>query len=274
MVGPVPLTLLELIPRFPLGRCKIPTALAQRFLTYVAQNNASSKFAALELCNAHPDLPSWWEPNANLLFLPATQREENIPKIQIHPGLPEPQNVCLILNGKATYSLMLWGNGGVIYLSDQSDLANAHLALGGGGIFVGNGVRATARLTINCRNQGIVALDEDILIGSDVKFMTDDCHTIISTNDGRRLNPFGGVIQIGKHVWIADEVRIMGDSSIQRDCIIGAGAFVRRTFDQAGIVLAGVPAKVIRENVTWDHRDLPPQTPLENKVSTEPKKEC
>src|SRR5258708_2381060 len=124
MVGSVPMTLLELIPTFPLGQCRIPSALAERFLTYVAQNNAWSKFAALELCNAHPDLPSWWEPNANLLFLPATQREEKIPQIQIHPGMPEPQNVCLILNGKATCSLMLWGDGGLIYISDQSDLGN------------------------------------------------------------------------------------------------------------------------------------------------------
>jgi acetyltransferase-like isoleucine patch superfamily enzyme len=274
MAGSVPLTLLELIPTFPLGRCKIPSALAERFLTYVAQNNASSKFAALELCNAHPNLPPWWEPNGNLLFLPATQREKRIPQMQIHPGMPEARNVCLILDGKTTYSLMLWGDGGVIYLSDQSDLGNAHLALGGGGIFVGDGVRATARLVINCRNQGSVALDEDILIGSDVLLMTDDCHTIISTDDGRRVNPYGGVIQIRKHVWIADEVRIMGDSSIQGDCVVGAGAFVRRIFDQAGVVLAGVPAKVIRENVTWDHRDLAPQTLLKNKVPTEFQKEC
>jgi acetyltransferase-like isoleucine patch superfamily enzyme len=261
MDGSLPLTLIELIPAFPLGRCKIPIALAESLLTYVAQNNTSSKFAALKLCNAHRDLPSWWEPNGNLLFLPETQREENIPHIQIHPGLLEPRNFCLILNGKTTYSLMLWGDGGVIYLSDQCDLGNAHLALGGGGIFVGDGVRATARLIINCRNQGSVALDEDILIGSDVLFMTDDCHTILSTSDGRRVNPYGGVIQIRKHVWIADEVRIMGDSSIQGDCVVGAGAFVRRIFDQPGVVLAGVPAKVIRENITWDHRDFAPQTP-------------
>jgi acetyltransferase-like isoleucine patch superfamily enzyme len=243
------------------GDSSVLQALTRRFATYAANNNLLERFERHTLCNDHPALPTWWAKNKNKLFLPSANQHEKIPNILLHPGAPEPQNFCLVLNGKCDYSLMLWGDSGLIYVSEKSDLRHAHLALGGGNIFIGDDVRATARFTINCRNQGSVSLDEDVLIGSDVLLMTDDCHAILDAVESRRINPYGGTINIKKHVWIADQVRIMGDSSIQSDCVVGAGAFIRKNFEQSGVILAGIPARIVRENITWDERDLPPASP-------------
>lgn len=251
------------LPAFPGGHCAISDLLAERFANYAVSNNLAGRLEQHVLCNDHPGLPHWWTSNGNALLLPRDKRHNPLPHMQVHPGQNDPRNFCLVLNGTSDYSIMLWDCGGFLYVSESARLGQGQIAFGGGSVFIGDDVRATARMMINCRNQGIVSFDKDILIGSDVVLMTDDCHTIISIADNRRINPYGGSIFLRRHIWVADSVRIMGNSVIESDTVIGAGAFVRKIFEETGVILAGVPAQVIRRNITWDHRDLPPDLLLE-----------
>ncbi|MBO5672720.1 MAG: hypothetical protein J6R59_13525 [Paludibacteraceae bacterium] len=55
---------------------------------------------------------------------------------------------------------------------------------------------------------------------------------------------------IGKHVWIESSVIILKGVTIGDDTIIGAGSLVTHDIP-LGCLAVGNPARVIRENKTW-----------------------
>ena len=54
-----------------------------------------------------------------------------------------------------------------------------------------------------------------------------------------------------RDVWLGLRAIVSKGASIPDDSIVGAGAFVNKSFEEPGIVLAGSPAKVVRQNITW-----------------------
>ena len=58
-------------------------------------------------------------------------------------------------------------------------------------------------------------------------------------------------VHIGRHVWLAAQVHILGGTDIGRDCIVGANSLVNKAFP-SNVMIAGQPAKIIRKNVDWD----------------------
>lgn len=52
---------------------------------------------------------------------------------------------------------------------------------------------------------------------------------------------------IGKNVWICDNVCILPGVKIGDNCIIAAGSVVTKSFEEEGLLIGGVPAKVIKK---------------------------
>lgn len=211
-----------------------------------------------KLIESHPKLPGWWSERGNKLFVPDDFNGETLPSINFHTGEPFPENATIFLNNRHDYSILLWGSDSLVYVAPTARIPSGHLAVGSAFAFVGPDVRSTARLNINCRNRGAIVLTRDILVGSDVKFQSDDCHAIISLTTNKRINPFGGMIIVRNHVWFGERALILGDSYINENCIVGASGFIRGAFTPANSILAGAPARVTRTGVTWDSRDLAP----------------
>jgi maltose O-acetyltransferase len=73
----------------------------------------------------------------------------------------------------------------------------------------------------------------------------------------RRLGwEFGKPIVIGDNVWLGGGVIVCPNVTIGDDTVVGAGAVVTRDLP-AGVVAAGVPARVIREIGDRDRVDIP-----------------
>jgi acetyltransferase-like isoleucine patch superfamily enzyme len=58
-------------------------------------------------------------------------------------------------------------------------------------------------------------------------------------------------IHIGNHVWIGMNVTILKGVQIGDGAIIAAGAVVTRNIP-ARCLAGGVPARVLKENITWE----------------------
>jgi acetyltransferase-like isoleucine patch superfamily enzyme len=204
----------------------------------------------------HADLPDNFWGRGNRIFVP--RGTEGLPRIVLEKQKVKPAtNATLILNGRKNYSIALWGDGGFLYIAPTAAMREGQIRLADGTISVGPRVRATGRLELNSRNGGSIVLKEDVLIAHDVQILTDDAHALIDAATGKRLNHYGGKIEIGTHVWIGRRATIMGNTSIGDHNVIGACSFVRNEHTPPNVALAGVPAKVVREGVTWRHEDLP-----------------
>lgn len=90
-----------------------------------------------------------------------------------------------------------------------------------------------------------VEIGEGATIGRDVVIRSFDGHTICI--DGYKVSE---PIKIGKHVWIGQGATILKGVTIGDGAIIAAGAVVTKDVP-TGCIVAGVPAKVVKEKVIW-----------------------
>ena len=87
------------------------------------------------------------------------------------------------------------------------------------------------------------------MFSSEVVLRTGDSHSIIN-EEGTRVNLAKDIL-IGNHVWIGHRVLINKGVKISDDSVVGTGSVVTNQFNQKGVCIAGNPARVIKENITW-----------------------
>lgn len=88
-----------------------------------------------------------------------------------------------------------------------------------------------------------ITIGDHCAISHDFTVMDSDAHKI---NGVKPVKP----VVIGNHVWIGTRVTILKGVTVGDGAIIAAGAVVTKDVP-AHTMVAGVPAKVIKENVEW-----------------------
>lgn len=113
--------------------------------------------------------------------------------------------------------------------------------------------------------------DEDCIIGYDclfswnIKIRTSDGHSVVDLTTKRAINLPRDVF-IGDHVWVGEDVKILKGATVQNDSVIGSSSIVTKPFDESNIILAGIPASIVKRNITWD-RKMPREYNLDNLIS-------
>lgn len=109
---------------------------------------------------------------------------------------------------------------------------------------------------ITMHEAGLIRIGTDCMFAGEVRMDTSDMHSILDADTGARLNPPGD-IEIGDHVWLGFGTYVLKGVSIGANSVIGACAVVAQDVPE-GSLAVGVPARVVRERVTWDRRRLGP----------------
>lgn len=154
------------------------------------------------------------------------------------------------------------GSNKITFLGDGSRVAlGAGTWMAGGfSLTASNNARfqSGARCTFEALNadvhEGEITLGDDCMVSVQVHLQQTDSHPIFDARNGERINR-GKHIRIGNHVWIGYQAFLLGGCQIGDDCIVGARAVSAGKFSR-GTVLAGNPARVIRDNVTWRKDEL------------------
>ena len=58
-------------------------------------------------------------------------------------------------------------------------------------------------------------------------------------------------ITIGEHCYIGSAVRFAPGSSVANNSLVGLGSVVTKKFDTDNVIIAGQPARIVRENYDW-----------------------
>lgn len=103
--------------------------------------------------------------------------------------------------------------------------------------------------SIQLHEPGEILVGRDCMISSQVYISLSDIHPIFDRASGQRINPAASVI-LGDHVWAGLRCMIMKGARIGEGGIIAAGAIVSG-ITPPNAVIAGVPGRVVRENVEW-----------------------
>jgi len=94
-----------------------------------------------------------------------------------------------------------------------------------------------------------VVIGEECMFANDIDIRVGDSHSIFDAATRERIN-FAENIVIGRHVWIAAHTVILKGVTIGENSVIASGAIVTRSCDP-GSILAGNPAKIIKQGITW-----------------------
>lgn len=93
-----------------------------------------------------------------------------------------------------------------------------------------------------------ITIGDECVISWGCEFLDEDFHNITYSGKKERSPS----IEIGNHVWIGSNVTVLKGSRIPDGCVIAAGSVVCSMFEKSNCLLAGNPAKVIKENVEWE----------------------
>ena len=117
-------------------------------------------------------------------------------------------------------------------------------------IIIGKNTYIGEALIINNKSHSSINIGDDCMLSSNIHIRTDDGHIICQKGTNNIINN-GGDVYIGRHCWLARQVFISKNVSIADNSIIGAGAIVTRSQYDSNTILAGAPAKVVKDNVDW-----------------------
>lgn len=98
-----------------------------------------------------------------------------------------------------------------------------------------------------------VSIGADCMLSRDITINTSDFHSMIDLNQNVRINPPKNV-KIGNHVWIGNGVYINKGAFINDDSIVAAKSVVPGKHFEKNSLIGGVPAKLIKSDVTWDRK--------------------
>lgn len=170
------------------------------------------------------------------------------------------------------FIVTIMGNNNILEIEESCLLTNTHIIITGNNnhlimensarflgpskvIMEGNssihfGKNCGIRGVEICAKDGIIEIGELTMTSYGIVIRNHDSHKVLDL-EGNVLNPAKD-IKIGKHVWIAQNASILKGVQIGDNSIIGFGSVVTKGCS-SGCILAGNPAKVVKENISWDY---------------------
>lgn len=169
------------------------------------------------------------------------------------------------------FTIDINGNNNTVDISHSCILSNSNIFITGNEnhLIIEDGVRIYGPFRIDMRDGSTVILRQNSrLRGVDmtankrmieygansmssynVVIRNTDSHKIYDVDSGEQINPPEDVV-IGSNVWLAQNAIILKGTTIGNGSIVGAGAVVTKSCPENAII-AGNPAKIVKENVRW-----------------------
>jgi len=103
-------------------------------------------------------------------------------------------------------------------------------------------------------NGNSLEIGDNCLISNNVEFLT-DCHSVLDIDSKIVLNKPKDAIKIGNKVWIGQNAAFTKNAQIPNNCVVGINSTVTKKFEKENCVIAGNPAKIVKENVCWEGKN-------------------
>ncbi len=106
-----------------------------------------------------------------------------------------------------------------------------------------------------------IRIDENCMLSYGIRIRTSDSHAIVDLKARKQINHSRDVV-IGPRVWIASNVMILKGVTVGEGSIVAAASVVTKAIPPVSLA-AGVPARIIRKNVSWSRAGVPKQAEID-----------
>ncbi len=155
-------------------------------------------------------------------------------------------------------------NGKVVIKKNVGFHGNIRLGYGSS-VEIGNNTTSTNPVYVTVAEGTKLVVGDDCMFATNNQIRTDDAHAIYDINTGRRINPSQDIV-LGDHVWVGYGAVLFGGTTIGSGSVVGAFSVVNKAFSN-NCIIAGTPAKVIKENVFWKRPLLLNKPHEENEIA-------
>lgn len=94
-----------------------------------------------------------------------------------------------------------------------------------------------------------ITIGDNVLVSWETMIMDTDWHKLKDTITGT-IHPVQKPIIVGNNVWICCRSTILKGSVVADGCTVAAGAVVSGKYEKTNSILGGIPAKIIKGNIT------------------------
>nr|WP_111298442.1 hypothetical protein [Paracoccus saliphilus] len=146
--------------------------------------------------------------------------------------------------------IVLSGSGHRVIIGPTKKFA-ARIALSGHGNLFFSGLGTTcnqANIVLQGQGRSII-LGIDCMLSFDVVLRAADSHAIIDLSDMSVANVPESIL-LGAHVWLGEGASVLKGARVGTGAVVASRALVTGTVPPTTLVV-GVPARVLRENVSW-----------------------
>ena len=169
------------------------------------------------------------------------------------------ENNRIVFNGTNYFKrckFYITGNNNQIIIKDKVCGYDATFIIedSNGSIEVGYKTLFAGKIEIASTEGADISIGEQCLFSSEIDIRNGDSHSIFDQN-GSRINKAEDIC-IGDHVWVGHRAMILKGVVILNHSVVGAGAIVTSKFARPNVVLAGSPAKIIKEKICWKHEKM------------------
>lgn len=148
------------------------------------------------------------------------------------------------------------GNNNVIVIGDKCKLNCTEFWISGDNNVIEIGSETT--VGHGCQFAALegttIKIGRDCMFSHDIRVRTSDSHSIIDDKTGLRINPAKNV-SIGDHCWVGMYVLVLKGAVLSGNSIVAARSIVNKQYEK-GVLLGGSPAKVLKQAVSWDRKQL------------------
>lgn len=150
---------------------------------------------------------------------------------------------------------MFFRNSESIFQGDSYLSGNYFISNFEGYMNIGKGMTVTDGLYICVVENTRLTIGEDLLVAKDVKILSGGAHSLFDLDLKENINIKENVhVTIGNHVWLGMDSKIIYNTDIGDNSVVGAGSIVKGIYPPH-CLMAGSIARVLRTNVDWEHED-------------------
>lgn len=117
-------------------------------------------------------------------------------------------------------------------------------------ISIGYNITITKDAYIVAGHDAPISIGDNCLFAAKISIRSSDGHNIYKKDSSDIINHSKPVI-IEDNVWLGYDCLLIKGAIVKKHSVVGAKSLVDKPFDVSNVIIAGFPARIIKENIFW-----------------------
>lgn len=176
-----------------------------------------------------------------------------IPVNALNPTQTRRNIKLVLLSPAAGLQIFIGGDDCRVFVGATTRFVLHAMLWGGSDVIIGDQATCNGARTVQQRSSLIIG--RDAMLSDEVLLQGAQQHTVVDLTTMQPMHKMRETSIIGEHVWIGRRATVMPGVRIGKGAVLAAGAVVTRDMPECSMA-AGVPAEIMRVNVSWCRNEL------------------